>query len=83
MGALMETVHDLKSWPDPFRALVSGAKKAEVRKNDRDFKVHDYLRLQEWDPPTQKYTGEVIMVRVTHIQEGFGIPEGFVVMSVK
>ena len=44
------TVHLLKCWPAPFAALRSGAKKHEVRKDDRAFAVGDVLRLDEWRP---------------------------------
>jgi hypothetical protein len=43
-------VQILKCWPESFRALSSGAKKHEVRKDDRGFMVGDYLRLDEWEP---------------------------------
>jgi hypothetical protein len=42
--------HYLKTWPEYFQAIKSGEKKAELRLNDRDFKVGDELVLQEYDP---------------------------------
>ncbi|NEZ54976.1 DUF3850 domain-containing protein [Adonisia turfae] len=44
------TTHNLKSWPHHFWPVVRGEKPFEIRKNDRDFKVGDYLALQEYDP---------------------------------
>ncbi len=41
-------VHELKTWPESFRAVRAGAKTHEVRKNDRDFRVGDVLVLWEW-----------------------------------
>jgi hypothetical protein len=41
-------IHDLKTWPSDFDAILSGTKTHEARKADRPFKVGDTLRLREW-----------------------------------
>lgn len=79
-------VHILKTWPESFRALKSGAKKHEVRKDDRGFMVGDFLRLDEyeptqsarfcrmdkrWEQPTRgSETGEDAWFRVTYKSAG-------------
>lgn len=45
-------IHELKTWPIHYRAVVSGHKTFEVRRNDRGFQVGDVLRLQEYSPST-------------------------------
>jgi len=42
--------HHLKTWPSEFTATLFGNKSFELRKNDRDFKVGDYLFLEEFEP---------------------------------
>jgi hypothetical protein len=60
--------HKVKSWPHLFEATLSGAKTHELRRADeRDYQVGDLLRLQEWDPETQQYTGREMTMRITYI----------------
>lgn len=77
--------HELKTWPEEFAAMGYGDKTAEFRKNDRDFKGGDLLVLRLYDPESERYLGESFAVQVTHIMYGgqFGIPEGYVVMSIE
>lgn len=61
-------IHELKSWPQFFAAIVDGSKTFELRKNDRGgFEVDDILRLREWDPITSTYSGRMVCVRVTYV----------------
>lgn len=86
-------IHELKTWPEYFQAILKGTKKFEVRKNDRDFKEGDTLILIEgdfkesgekdtdliWIP-----TGRKMARTVTSILYGgkFGIEKGYCVMSI-
>jgi hypothetical protein len=75
--------HKLKIWPEPFAQVCDGLKRFEFRKNDRDFQQMDFLLLQEWDPKTEKYTGLEATYLVLYImKEGFGLPEGYCIMSL-
>ena len=44
------TIHHLKVWPEFYSGLADGSKTAEVRWNDRGFKVGDMLHLYEYIP---------------------------------
>ena len=50
--------HELKILPEFFTAIIFGKKKFEIRKNDRDFRVGDVLKLMEYDG--KNYTGNFI-----------------------
>ena len=79
------TIHHLKSWPSEFIKIRAGVKRHEVRRFDRDFKVHDHIILQEWDPDTEKYTGsDEINLRITDMTfpKQFGLPKDVCVLSV-
>lgn len=85
----MMSTHQLKCWPAPFQALLDGIKTFEWRLNDRDYEVGDILNLREWDPEANdgqgRYTHREVKRLVTYILRGpkFGMPEEYVVMSVK
>jgi ParB family transcriptional regulator, chromosome partitioning protein len=83
--AIEGRLHELKTWPDLWWAVAEGRKTAEWRKNDRDYRLGDVLRLREYDPESGRYTGAWLDVIVTHLISGpspFGIPDGFVMMSI-
>jgi hypothetical protein len=76
--------HVLKTWPEFFQATLNGRKKFELRRNDRDFRVADELRLQEWDPDAGNlggradvsqygYTGREVLVRVDYIMDSMTV----------
>jgi hypothetical protein len=63
----MKKEHKLKSWPESFNAIRSGAKAHELRRNDRGFQVGDALILREYDPKTRTYSGREIVAEVTYV----------------
>jgi hypothetical protein len=79
--------HRLKTWPQFFRAIKSGTKTFEVRKNDRDYHVGDTLVLLEYDALNNKFSGEELRKRVTYmldpVDEFFGVKPGYVVMALE
>lgn len=78
-------VHNLKTLPEPFAAVRSGAKLFEWRlEDDRRFAVGDLLHLREYDPEAKAATGKIFEVLVTYIARGpaFGIPAGACIMSI-
>lgn len=76
--------HTLKTINPYFEELWIGAKKFEVRKDDRSFQVGDTLILREYDPTNDTYSGRVINAEVTYKLAGgqFGIKEGYCVLSI-
>lgn len=76
-------IHDLKIWPDHFQAQVNGKKNFEIRYDDRGFRVGDTLRLREWDPHRQTYTGMRCHREICHIASGIGLLPGWVVLGTR
>ena len=80
--------HELKCWPEFFRAIRDGRKTFEIRKDDRDYRHGDTLVLREWDSETESYTAaEPLTCGVTYIAGKKphwcpGLPPGTVAMSI-
>ena len=79
-------VHELKIEDKHFLKVALGKKTAEIRKNDRDYKVGDILVLKEIEMPKGKliYTGCYVMAQITHIvtsEEFNGIANGYAMLS--
>lgn len=76
------TKHQLKTWPDYFGPVMRGEKPFEIRKNDLDYKLGDYLELFEYDPEAQTFSGKTGLFQVTYITD-YAQQPGWVVMGIK
>lgn len=78
-------VHELKIWPTYFDAILRGDKTHEIRNADRGFRVGDTLRLNEFYPGDERFSGRSIDVEVSYLADEsspHGVP-GRVLMSVR
>ena len=74
-------VHELKILPQYFEEVINENKTFEVRKNDRNYRVGDYLHLREWR--YGNYTGRETMVKVTYLLDDPNYcKEGFVILGI-
>lgn len=78
-------IHELKIFPEYFNKVVSGEKTFEIRKNDRNFLVGDYIALNEFIRESG-YTGRSALYRITYVA-GHGhppvsLPDGYVVLGI-
>ena len=90
-------VHVIKCWMPYFEDCVNGLKTFDVRWNDRDYRVGDVLRMQEFDPNTETQTepgrctcgtltGREASFDVRYALYGdgnFGLPQNIVVMGIR
>ncbi len=74
-------IHELKTVQPFFDHVVVGLKTFEVRKNDRNFAVGDWLTLREWIPGTKEYTGRRVNKEVIYMTD-FEQKPGYVVMAI-
>lgn len=81
--------HALKTDPEVFEAVSVGAKTYEIRFNDRGFAVGDELQLLETTRTGAdiaagaplEYTGREILKTVSHVLGGYGLADGWVILS--
>jgi len=81
----MKIQHELKCHPIYFERIVSGQKKFEVRKNDRNFQVGDTLLLKEYDPEKgwpDHGAYDVHYSKIVYI-ETYAQQEGYVVLGIE
>ena len=84
--------HELKTDPDVFAQSYAGKKEWEIRYNDRDFKIDDFLILRETKYSGEEmkqgkpleYTGRVLERIIDYVlpQGSYGLADGWVVMSI-
>lgn len=76
-------VHQLKCAANYFDDVISGRKTFEVRKNDRDFHVGDYLALNELAANgTETGTSAIFHVHYILDDKAYCLP-GYVVLGIK
>lgn len=75
--------HDIKIYPEFFSAVCTGVKRAELRKNDRDYRVGDTLHLMETERGCCSPTGEFINAIITHIADVSEWMPGYVLLSIE
>lgn len=77
------TTHELKILPAYFKAVSDGSKTFEIRKNDRDYKVGDYVVLKEFDGIN--FTGYAVPFKISYIIQGgeHGLEKDYVILAIK
>lgn len=76
-------IHSVKIQPHYFNDVLTGRKTFEVRKNDRNYRVGDYIALNEWCDTKKEYTGRCCLVYIDYLIADEYCKEGFVIMSIK
>ena len=75
----MTKKHILKIRPKYFQAVVAQTKRFEIRKNDRNYQVGDWLDLLEWQDGG--FTGNSCLREVKYISD-YEQKRGFVVLGL-
>ena len=76
-------IHELKILPEYYEEVKCGNKNFELRKNDRDYKVHDTLRLRAWKDG--QYLDKSPLERVISYMlmdcPEYGLMDGYVILG--
>lgn len=74
--------HFLKCDHDHFQAIYFNEQKCSIRFDDRNFKLGDEVIFIDYDQETKRASGESLLRHITHIQTGYGLPDGYVALSL-
>ena len=76
-------VHEVKILPQYYSAVKANIKNFELRKNDRNYKVHDTLILRAWDG--ERYIeAEPLIREIQYILsdcKDYGLADGYVILG--
>jgi len=81
---MLSMEHELKILPEYFNEVWKKNKTFELRKDNRDYKVGETLKLLEFDG--EKYTGKEVSRTITYILkdcEQYGLKDGFVILAME
>jgi len=74
--------HDVKLSANWWTDIVSGLKKFELRKNDRDYRVNDKILMNEYKDGEP--TGRSILADITYMLEDYtGLTEGYAILGIE
>jgi len=63
----MSRTIEKKIWPEFFQRILTGEKNYEIRLANFDVLDGDILRLKEWNPKTEEYTGRELERKVKKV----------------
>lgn len=83
-------IHEIKCLKEFFEEIIVGDKTFEVRKNDRDYKIGDYLAINEVvedlledDDCLLVYTGRSALFKITYILDNTQYTKpGYVILGI-
>lgn len=73
-----------KILPEYFKAVVSGQKPFELRKDEDNIQPGDVLALYEWNPDSKSYTGRMVEKRVSYVLRKcpkYGLMDGYCIIG--
>lgn len=78
-------IHELKIQPQYYHDVKCGIKRFELRKDDRNYNIGDYVILKEYDNGV--YTGnETKPMEILYILRNcpeYGLKEGYCILGLK
>lgn len=77
-------VIEKKILPEYYKAVRSGRKTFELRKDEDNVQVGDVLLLREWDG--EKYTGKMIDKSVSYVLRNvpeYGLQDGYCIIALQ
>lgn len=83
-GAWKMKTHIKKLIQPFFDDVWDGKKMFELRKNDCDYKVDDFIILEEYDSAKDIYSGKNMRVLIKYILQDFeGLENGYCILGIE
>ena len=77
-------IHTLKTVNSYFTLARDEIKGFELRKNDRDFKVGDWIISREYSPELDKYSDRVLIGKIIYgLQDFIGLEKGYCILQIQ
>lgn len=78
----LRKIHSIRLGTEFFEDSASGLKPFELRKNDRDYKVGDWLEMMEFKEG--KNTGQIIKAEIIYMLEDYeGLEDGYCILGTR
>lgn len=80
----MSKTIEKKILPEYFEEVYHGRKRFELRKDDSNYNVGDWLLLREWDG--KEYTGRTLDCKILYIlrnAQEYGLKKGYCILSIE
>ena len=75
-------IHEIKILPKYYDAVISNIKHFELRKDDRDYQVGDFVVLKEWE--NGEYTSRDTGFKIEYILRDcaeYGLMDGYCILG--
>lgn len=75
-------IHEKKILPKYFHKVHERKKTFEIRKNDCNYQVNDYVLLKEWND--RMFTGNEILAKITYVLKDVeGLEKDYCIFSME
>ena len=80
--------HEIKLLEEFCKPVAGGAKTFEIRLNDRNYLIGDYIKFIPWSKKGNKESKEFQYLKkniyeITYVLSGFGLQDGYVAFSIE
>lgn len=80
-------IHELKCYPEYYEPVVSEKKRFEIRYNDRNYEINDYLLIKEYGLNDcigrYDYTGRYCLCKINYVLDNIKyLQQGYVCLSI-
>lgn len=77
-------IHTIKTVNPYFTLARDGVKGFELRKNDRNFEINDWIISREYSPELDKYSDRVLIGKIIYALQNFvGLEKDYCILQIQ